>query len=106
MPKDFKPPKQTETHSCIFDRETGEILATHTRWVDEGSGLAADEAGGELLRSLAADSGRAAADLDVLPIRPLDSYDGVRVDLKARKLAKVRGQPGKTTLPGAALRRP
>ena len=67
-PKDFKPPKHVETHSYIFDKETGEILATETRWTDEGAEPGAVSR--DLLHSIAADSGRTPRDLDVLVTKP------------------------------------
>ena len=37
MTTDFSPPNYTETHWCIFDASTGEILGTETIWTEEGA---------------------------------------------------------------------
>lgn len=87
--KKFKPPTYSETYDCIFDRKTGEILATETRWVDEGVKSTHPSVSRELLRSIAEDSGRKPSDLDVLRTqRP--AQDLVRVDISERKLITVK----------------
>ena len=88
MANEFKLQKHTETHSYVFDRKTGEILAEHTRWVEEGAEAGDDDSG--LLESIARDSGRAAKDLDVLQAKPRVTRDLLRVDVKARKVVTER----------------
>jgi len=90
MPKDFKPPKHTETHVYVFDRRTGEILATHTRWTDVGADPVGDEIGRELIESIAKDSDRAARDVDVLKGKPRQPGRALRVDVKTRKVIADR----------------
>lgn len=106
MPKDFKPPKQVETHSYVFDRKTGEILATHTRWVDAGAEPASDEVSRELLASIAAESDRTVKDLDVLQAKPRAGHGTLRVDVSTRKLTVERGGKRENVLLTEPLRRP
>jgi hypothetical protein len=89
-PKDFKPPEHVETHVYIFDRKTGEIVATHTRWTDKGAPRPAAHIGRELLASIAAGSDRAPGDLDVLEARPRKSGTELRVDPGTRKIVALR----------------
>jgi len=89
MPKDFKPPKQVETHAYVFDRNTGEILATHTRWTDAGA-EAQQDVGQDLLASIAKDSDRNVKDLDVLRAKPRAGQAALRVDVKTRKVTVDR----------------
>ena len=90
MPKDFKPPKHIETHVYVFDRKTGEILATHTRWTDVGADPVVDEIGRELIESIAKDSDRVSKDVDVLKAKPRQSGRALRVDVKTRKVIVER----------------
>ena len=90
MPKDFEPPKHTETHAYVFDRTTGEILATHTRWIDSGAEPVGDAIGRELLDGIAKDSNRAVKDVDVLRATPRGSGRVLRVDVKTRKVVVDR----------------
>jgi hypothetical protein len=85
----FTPPRYTETHHYIFDRKTGEILATETRWTDEGAeGLNTD-----LVRRVAEDSGRVEGDVDVLQA-PKRTYQGhLRVDVATRNLISAPAFP-------------
>jgi hypothetical protein len=103
-PKDFKPPRHVERCSCIFDRRTGEIVATETRWTDEGAestGVSRD-----LLHTIAADSGRTPGDLDVIEVKPRAGQTPVRVDVKTRKLVAGRvGKPKDVQVP-SPIRRP
>jgi hypothetical protein len=87
-PKDFKPPRHVETHSYIFDRQTGEILATETRWTDEGAepGVVSRD----LLHSIAADSGRTPKDLDVLVAKARVTQGAQRIDVKTRKVVSAK----------------
>src|SRR5215210_8663444 len=89
-PKDFKPPVHVETHAYVFDRHTGEILATETRWTDEGATPASPSVSRDLLHTIAADSGRTPKDLDVLEVKPRAGQGPVRVDVATRKLVVHR----------------
>ena len=89
-PRNFKPPSYVETCYCVFDRRTGEILATETRWIDQGAKLAEPGVSRELLRMIARDSGRKVSDLDVLQAEPPAQYLQMRVDVSKRKLTPVR----------------
>jgi hypothetical protein len=81
-PQDFTPPEYVETHLVIFDTTTGEVLATETRWTDAGAEPARGE---ELLKSIAADSGRANDNVDVLETKGPPA-GLVRVDVVTREL--------------------
>jgi hypothetical protein len=74
----FTPPRYTETHRYIFDRKTGEILATEARWADEGA-ESAEEINTDLVRRVAKDSGRVEGDVDVLQAPKGTSQGHVRV---------------------------
>jgi hypothetical protein len=96
-PQDFTPPEYVETHLVIFDRVTGEVLATETRWTDVG---AERGRGDELLESIAADSERVSDNLEVLETNRLPA-GLVRVDLATRELVAERpgDAPGATRPP-------
>jgi hypothetical protein len=99
MPKDFKLPKQTETHEYIFDRKTGEIIAEHTRSIDAGT-EPDDDINSALLQSLANDSDRAVKDLDVLQAKARVTREVLRVDIKTRKvITERRSKPDRVFLP-------
>lgn len=102
-PKDFTPPKHVETHSYIFDKRTGEILATETRWTDEGAEPGAVSR--DLLHTIAADSGRTPKDLDVLVAKPKATEGALRIDVETRKLiSKKIDKPPDTHLPDTIRR--
>ena len=86
MPVDFTPPEYVETYRVIFDKTTGEVLATETRWTDAGAEPAR---GQELLESIAADSGRAHDNMDVLETKTPPA-GLVRVDVATRELIAER----------------
>jgi hypothetical protein len=95
--QDFTAPEYVETHLVIFDRTTGEVLATETRWTDAGANPVR---GRELLESIAQDSGRAYDDLDILETQGPPSGI-VRVDVATRELVaeQSRDAPGATRPP-------
>jgi hypothetical protein len=102
MPKDFKPPKHTETHLYVFDRKTGTILATHKRLVDAGAERGTAEISRELLESIAKDSGRATKDIDVVKAKARAGQSALRLDVKSRKVILGRGQK----VPGVIMPEP
>jgi hypothetical protein len=106
MKKDFKPPKQTESHVYVFDRKTGEILATHTRWVDAGAERGTEDISRELLESIAKDSGCSIKDVDVLKAKRLAGQTASRVDVKSRKVTVVRRERNRDLITPEPLRRP
>lgn len=81
----FQPPRYTETHHYIFDRRSGEILATETRWTDEGA-EGGDRIDVNLVRHVAEDGGRTVQDVDVLRVTERPPRGRLRVDVAARKL--------------------
>ena len=105
-PKDFKPPTYVETHAYIFDRNTGEILATETRWTDEGATPSSVSVSRDLLHTIAADSGRTPKDLDVLEAKPRAGQGPVRVDVNTRKLLAQRVEKLKDVEVTTPIRRP
>ncbi len=76
MTNTFKPPRYTEQTFAIFDRKSGQVLATETHWVLQDSRPGRARVGGKeilsaspaLVESIARGQGRAAKDLDVLPL--------------------------------------
>jgi hypothetical protein len=86
MPQDFTPPEYVETYLVIFDKTTGEVLATETRWTDAGAEPAR---GQDLLESIAADSGRANDAVDALETKGPPA-GLVRVDVATRVLIAER----------------
>ena len=106
MKKEFKPPKQKETHVYVFDRKTGEILATHTRWVDAGVEGRTGDISRELLESIAKDSGRSIKDVDVLKAKPRAGQNPSRVDIKSRKVIGGRRESYRDLMTPDPLPRP
>ena len=108
-PKDFKPPKYSETHHCIFDKQSGEIVAIETRWnLVRAKGRVEPTVRPALLKSLASDIGKAASELDVLTIKKLrPGVVGARVNPRSRKLVveKTAGESGRQRNP-LSLERP
>ena len=101
----FTAPRYTETHYYIFDRKTGEILATETRWADEGA-EGAEEINTDLVHRVAEDSGRVEGDVDVLQA-PKRTYQGhLRVDVATRTLISVRRDRDKDVTLPLQLERP
>src|SRR5262245_2320361 len=92
-PMAFKPPTYVETHAYVFDKHTGEIVATETRWTEEGT--EPGTVSRDLLHSIAADSGRTPKDLDVLVARPKTAQGKLRIDINTRKVIseKIDKQP-------------
>jgi hypothetical protein len=103
------PPKYSETHHYVFDRRTGDVLATETIWIEEGV-----EPGTrrtvrhELLASLAADAGKKPADLDVIEGPAPVGRGRVRVDVATRQIVvEVRDdQDSPRTAAPERLKRP
>jgi hypothetical protein len=105
-PKDFKSPRHVETHAYIFDKRTGEILATETRWTDEGTESAGAGVSRDLLHTIASDSGRTPKDLDVLVARPRAAHGPLRVDVTKKKVVTDRtSTPAEVVMPDP-IRRP
>lgn len=101
----FTPPAFTETHHYIFDRKTGEVLATETRWTDEGA-EGAQEINTDLVRRVAEDSNRGEGDVDVLQAAKGTFSGPVRVDVATQKLISVQRDRDKDITPPARLERP
>src|SRR5262245_41777924 len=102
-PTGFKPPKFVETHSYIFDRRTGEILATETRWTDEGAEPGAVSR--DLLHSIAVDTGRTPKDLDVLVNKPKSTQGRQRIDVNTRKVISEKIDKSPDTQAPVVIRR-
>jgi hypothetical protein len=101
----FTPPRYTETHRYIFDRKTGEILATETRWTDEGA-EGAEGINTDLVRQVAKDSGRVEGDVDVLQAPEGTHHGHLRVDVATRTLISVRRDTDKNVALPLQLERP
>ncbi len=107
--KDFAPPKYVETHHYVFDRRSGEIVATETRWsIARRKGRVETKVQPELLDSLALQIGKNRRALDVLVVKkPPKNALARRVDVRQRKLIWERipfesvekGKPGRLRAP-------
>jgi hypothetical protein len=72
----------------IYDKRTGRILATETRWtLRSGRRAAASRVGDELLEGIAKQNRRRKADLAVVSPKTADAKrTALRVDVKKRRL--------------------
>jgi hypothetical protein len=108
-PKNFTPPKYSETHYCIFDKQSGEIVAIETQWnLVRAKGGVKPTARAALLKSLASEIGKAVSQLDVLAIKELPrGVVAARVNLQSRRLIveKAAGEPTEQRKP-SRLERP
>jgi hypothetical protein len=81
------PPKYSETHHYVFDKRSGDVVATETIWIEEGV-----EPGTrhtvrhELLASLAAEAGKEPDDLDAIEGPAPSGRGRVRVDVATRQV--------------------
>lgn len=85
-PRKFTPPKYEETVHVLFDKETGEVLATEQRWTLLPGNLRAEPSGqSELLKGIA--SGPGNRELDVLVLQGSEELKAQvkRIDVKLRK---------------------
>jgi hypothetical protein len=100
MPKkDFTPPRYAETEHYIFDKRTGEIVATATLWTiaRRGERRESPTVKPELLRSLASQAGKRERDLDVLVVKkPRTERTVVRVDVTRGRLVTEKPAEGPT----------
>ena len=82
----FTPPKYEETVHLLFDKETGEVLATEQRWTLLPENLRAEPTGqSELLKGIA--SGLGKREVDVLVLQDSEELKAQvkRIDVKLRK---------------------
>jgi hypothetical protein len=84
----FLPAKYTESHWCIFDVDTGEVLATETIWIEDGAENPEPGSSASLLRELAVDSNGRQRKVDVIQIEAVPTKGPLRVDLARRSLTK------------------
>src|ERR1700682_4425785 len=86
--KKFVPPQYEERLHVLYDRTTGEVLATEEYWslVQENSG-AESPAYSDLLKSVAQQSGKRQEELDVLTLRGASETKRSlrRIDVQSRK---------------------
>jgi hypothetical protein len=88
MPKTaFKPPSYLETTHYIYDKRSGKILATETRWALRlGRQAAEPRVADELLESIAKQNGRRKADLGVITSKAANAKrTALRIDVKKRR---------------------
>jgi hypothetical protein len=84
--REFTPPKYEETVHVLFDKKTGEVLATEQRWTLVPGDLGAEPSGrSELLRGISASLGD--RELDVLVLRGSEELKAQvkRIDVKLRQ---------------------
>ncbi len=95
-PSGFTPPTYVETRHVVFDKRTGEIVATETRWTIRGARASPEPAvGPELLESLAAQAAKRVSDLDVLHVKKArPGAMAVRVDVRRRVLIVAKPPRG------------
>ncbi len=82
----FTPPKYEETVHLLFDKQTGEVLATEQRWtLPHGKSPAEPSGQSELFKGIAAGLGK--RELDVLVLRGAEGLKAhvKRIDVKLRK---------------------
>jgi hypothetical protein len=66
--REFTPPRYEETLNVLFDRETGEVLATEQRWtLSPGESRAEPPGQSELFKAIASSLGK--RELDVIVLR-------------------------------------
>jgi hypothetical protein len=81
----FKPPSYLETTHYVYDKRSGKILATETRWALRlGRQAAEPRVADELLQSIAKQNGRRKADLAVITFKAA-KRTALRIDLKKRR---------------------
>jgi hypothetical protein len=86
--KKFVPPHYEESLRVLFDRATGEVLATEEYWsLVQANAVAESPAYSELLKSVARQSGKRDEDLDVLTLRGESEIRSSiqRIDVHSRK---------------------
>lgn len=82
----FTPPEYEETLRVLFDKETGEVLATEQRWtLPPGDSLEEPPGRSELLKGIASSLGK--RELDVLILRGPEELKAhvKKIDVKLRK---------------------
>lgn len=77
--KKFIPPQYEESVHVLFDKSTGEVLATEERWdlVDENAVVESPDVS-ELFRTLAQQVGRRVEELDVLILSGASRNQSIR----------------------------
>ncbi len=98
MTTDFSPPNYTETHWCVFDASTGEILGTETIWTEEGADEYEPGPSTGVLKSLGTDSRGRAVEIDSIEVKDLPGPNH-RVDVSSRTLVERSGTKLRDSLP-------
>ena len=82
----FKAPSYLETVHYVYDKRSGKILATETRWTLRLGRQAEPRVADELIESTAKRNGRRKADLAVITSKvPNAKCTALRIDLKTRR---------------------
>jgi hypothetical protein len=84
--RQFSPPEYTESHWCIFDADTGEVLATETVWIEAGAENQEPGPSASLLHQQAVDPTGRQRKVDAIRIVALPSNGPLRVDPARRTL--------------------
>ncbi|MBX7435468.1 hypothetical protein JDV09_25730 [Mycobacterium sp. Y57] len=98
MATECSPPDYTETHWCVFDPSTGEILGTETIWTEQGAGEYEPGPSAGVLRSLGTDDQGRSIEIDAIEVKDLPGPD-YRVDVSSRTLAKRPDTEARDGLP-------
>ena len=89
-PERFQTAQACRNTQLHLDRQTGEILATETRWTDEGAEPGGVGRSRNLLASIHTDSGRTPKDLDVLAAKAGVTQGAQRIDVQTRKVVSAK----------------
>lgn len=84
----FTPPRYEETMHLVFDKGTGEVVATEQRWtLVQGSYQGEPAVHRELVKGLASSLDKREEDLDILVLRESTPLKGVirRINVQLRK---------------------
>jgi hypothetical protein len=105
MTTEFSPPDYTETHWCVFDASTGEILGTETIWTEEGAFEYEPGPSAGVLKSLGTDGQGRRVEIDAIEVKDLPGPNH-RVDVSSRTLVERSGTEVHEGLPPFIPARP
>src|SRR5262245_43838249 len=90
MTTEFSPPNYTETHWCIFDAATGEILGTETIWTEDGAYEYEPGPSAGVLNSLGTDGQGRRVEIDAIEVKDPPGQNH-RVDVSSRTVVERSG---------------
>lgn len=98
MTTEFSPPDYTETHWCVFDPSTGEILGTETIWTEQDADAYEPGPSAEVLKSLGNDAQGRSIEIDAIEVQDLPGPN-YRVDVSSRTLVERPDTKAREGLP-------